>query len=161
MFLGSRSSAGRIYANKYMGNFVSNQTLINEIMSFNPVPENLKRGKILDPYLRELLAEQDKNICLNQDKTLGNLQQRIAFVHGPLTKIWTAMAAEEESYLAEEGETNPLFEMSKLFDQVFLLLGQAMNSCSYFRRFNVLMSFVGDKKRVKSMLKYNAAAFTD
>ena len=91
------------YANKYMDNFVSNQTLINEIMSFNPVPENLKRGKILDPYLRELLAEQDKNICLNQDKTLGNLQQRIAFVHGPLTKIWTAMAAEKESYLAEEG----------------------------------------------------------
>ena len=28
-------------------------------LSFNPVPENL-RGKILDPYLRELLAEQDK-----------------------------------------------------------------------------------------------------
>ena len=161
MFLGSRSSAGRIYANKYMDNFVSNQTLINEIMSFNPVPENLKRGKILDPYLRELLAEQDKYICLNQDKTLGNLQQRIAFVYGPLTKIWTAMETEKESYLAEEGETNSLFEMSKLFDQVFLLLGQAMNSCFSFRRFNVLMSFVGDKERVESMLKDNATAFTD
>ena len=97
-----------------MGNFVSNQTLINEIMSFNPVSENLKRGKILDPYLRELLAEQDKYICLNQDKTLGNLQQRIAFVYGPLTKVWTALEA--ESYLAAERETNPLFEMSKLFD---------------------------------------------
>ena len=83
MFLGSRSSAGRIYANKYMDNFVSNQTLINKIMSFNPVPQNLKRGKILDPYLRELLAKQDKYICLNQDKTLGNLQQRIAF------RVWT------------------------------------------------------------------------
>ena len=45
------------YVDKYMDNFVSNQTLINEIMSFNPVPENLKYGKILDPYLRELLAE--------------------------------------------------------------------------------------------------------
>ena len=149
------------YANKYMDNFVSNQTLINEIMSFNPVPKNSKRGKTLDPYLRELLAEQDKYICLNQDKTLGNLQQRIAFVYGPLTKIWTAMEAEKESYLAEEGEANPLFEMSKLFDQVVLLLGQAMNSCSYIRRFNVLMSFVGDKKRVESMLKDNATAFSD
>ena len=161
MFLGSSSSAGRIYANKYMDNFVSNQTLINEIMSFNPVPENLKRGKILDPYLRKLLAKQDKYIGLNQDKTLDNLQQRIAFVYGPVTKIWTAMEAEKESYLVEEGETNHLFEMSKLFDQVFLLLGQAMNSCSSFRRFNVLMSFVGDRKRVKSMLKDNATAFTD
>ena len=95
------------YTNKHMGNFVSNQTLINEIMSFNPVPEHLKRGKILDPYLRELLAEQDKYICLNQGKTLGNLQQRIAFVYGPLTKIWTAMETKKESYLADEGETNP------------------------------------------------------
>ena len=149
------------YANKYMDNFVSNQALINEIMSSNPVPENLKRGKILDLYLRELLAEQDKYICLNQDKTLGNLQQRIAFVYGSLTNIWTAMETEKESYLAEEGETNPLFEMSKLFDQVNLLLCQAMNSCSDIWRFNVLMSFVGDKKRVESMLKDNATAFLD
>ena len=42
-------------------------------MSFNPVPENLKKGKIRDQYLRELLVEQDKYICLNQDKTLRNL----------------------------------------------------------------------------------------
>ena len=53
------------FTNKYMDNFVSNQKLISEIMSFNPVSENVKRGKILDPYLRELLAEQDKYICLN------------------------------------------------------------------------------------------------
>ena len=96
-------------------------------MSFNSVPENLKRVKIVDPYLREFLAEQDKYICLNQDETLGNLQQRIAFVYGPLAKIWTAMEAEKESYFAGEGETNSLFEMSKLFDQVILLLEQAMN----------------------------------
>ena len=54
--------------------FLSNQTSINEIMSFNPVPENLKRVKILDPYSKVLLAEQDKYICLNQNKTLSNLQ---------------------------------------------------------------------------------------
>ena len=83
------------YASKYMDNFVSNQTLINEIMSFNPVTENLKRGKILEPYLRELLAERDKYTFLNQDKTLVNLQQRIAFLYGPLTKIWTAIEAEK------------------------------------------------------------------
>ena len=67
----------------------------------------------------------------------------------------------KKSYVADEGETNPLFEMSKLFDQVILLLGQAMNSCSYIRRFNVLMSFVGNKKRVESMFKDNATAFSD
>ena len=71
------------------------------------------------------------------------------------------MATEKESYVADEVENKPLFEMSKLFDQVILLLGQAMNSCSYIRHFNVLMSSVGDKKRVESLLKDNATAFSD
>ena len=48
--------------NKYVEKFVSNQTSINEIMSFNLMPENLKRVKILDSFLRILLAEQDKYI---------------------------------------------------------------------------------------------------
>ena len=51
--------------------------------------------------------------------------------------------------------------MSKLFDQVILLLRQAMNSCSYIRHFNVLMSFVGDKKRIDSMLKDSTTAFSE
>ena len=36
-----------------------------------------------------------------------------------------------------------------------------MLSLSYIRRFNVLMSFIGDKKRVESVLKDNATAFLD
>ena len=48
------------YANKYMDNIVSNQTLINEIMSFCPVPENLKNPKII---FKRTAAEQDKDIC--------------------------------------------------------------------------------------------------
>ena len=44
------------YADKYMDNFVSKQTLINKITSFNPVPENLKKDKILDLCLKELLV---------------------------------------------------------------------------------------------------------
>lgn len=56
-----------------MDNFVSNQTLTNEIMSFNLMPENLKKGKILYLYLRELLVEQDKFIYLSLGKTLSNL----------------------------------------------------------------------------------------
>ena len=44
------------YADKYMDNFVSKQTLINKITSFNPAPENLKKDKILDLCLKELLV---------------------------------------------------------------------------------------------------------
>ena len=70
------------------------------------------------------------------------------------------MEVERESYLADEGETNLLFEMSKLFDQVILLLRQTMNSFSYIRRFNILMSYVGDNKIVEYMLKDNSTAFS-
>ena len=47
-----------------------------------------------------------------------------------------------------------------LFDHVILLLGQAMKSCLCIRHFNVLMSFVGDKKRAESVLKHNATEYT-
>ena len=119
------------FANNYMDSFVSNQTLINEIMSFNVPPENLKKDKNLDPYLGEQLADQDKYICLNQDKTLSNFQQIIAFVYEPLTKIWIAMESEKEPCVADERETIHLLEMPNHFDQVILLLEKAMDLCSY------------------------------
>ena len=146
------------YGNKYIDSSVSNQTLINEIMSFNPVQESLNKGKTLDPFLRELLAEQSKCICLN--KTLSNLQQRIAFVYGPLTKIWTAMETEKESDVADQGESNSLLERPKLFDQLIYFLDRLFY-VSCIRSFNVFMSFVGDQKIVESMLKYNATAFAE
>ena len=71
------------------------------------------------------------------------------------------MKAEKESYIADEGKNNHRLRLSKFFDQVILLLEQAMNSRSYIRRFNVLMSFVGDKKRTESMLKDNTTAFSE
>ena len=46
-------------------------------------------------------------------------------------------------------------------DQVVLLLGQAVNTCVYIRRFNILMSFISDKEKVKIMLKENAEASRD
>ena len=119
------------FANNYMDSFVSNQTLINEIMSFKVPPENLKKDKNLDPYLGEQLADQDKYICLNQNKTLSNFQQIIAFVYEPLTKIWTAMESEKEPCVADERGTIHLLEMPNHFDQVILLLEKAMDLCSY------------------------------
>ena len=86
------------------------------------MPEKLKKGKIVPPPLRKLLAEQDKYSYLNQEKNLSNLKQRIIFVYGPLTKIWTAMEAEKEAYVAYEWKTNLLLKISNFFDQAILLL---------------------------------------
>ena len=51
--------------------------------------------------------------------------------------------------------------MYYLMDQVFLLLGQVINSFAYIRRFNILMSFMSDKKKIEMMLKQNAESFRD
>ena len=44
------------------------------------------------------------------------------------------MEAEKEPYGVDEGGNKFLFEISKLFDQVTLVLGQVMNLCPYIRR---------------------------
>ena len=58
------------------------------------------------------------------------------------------MKSENESYVEDERKLP-------------LLPGQAVNSCFCIRRLNVLMPVVGDKKRAESMLKDNAAAFSE
>ena len=71
------------------------------------------------------------------------------------------MKAEKESCLSNERKNNPFIRYFKALYQVILLFGQAMNSCLYIIRFNVLMSFVGDKKIAESMLKDNATVFSE
>ena len=71
------------------------------------------------------------------------------------------MEAEKESYVEDKVKNNSLLEMSKLFNQVILPLGQAMNLCSYITHFNFLMFFVGDEEREDSVLKDNATAVSE
>ena len=56
-----------------------------------------------------------------------------------LSCTWTAIRTEKESLEA--------------LDQAILLLGQSMNTIFYIRRFNILMSFVNDNKKLESMIK--------
>ena len=62
---------------------------------------------------------------------MGNLQQIIAFMYEPITKISTAMESEKEPCVADERETIHLLEMPNHFDQVILLLEKAMDLCWY------------------------------
>ena len=70
------------------------------------------------------------------------------------------MEAEKEASMGSEDESN-LEEILSFFDHIILLLGQAMNTCSHFRRFNILMALLGDKKRTEAMLMNNASAFAE
>lgn len=92
-----------------------------------------------------------------------NIQQRISFTMGPLCRLWSLMEGEKTSLSSspdvDQNQLESINMMSQLFDQTILLLGQAYNSCSYLRMFNVLMSFIPDKKKVESMLKEMSSSF--
>ena len=51
----------------------------------------------------------------------------------------------------EEMSDHLLSGISDLFDQVVLLLGQAINSCSHKMRFNILLTFLNDNKKSNVM----------
>ena len=55
----------------------------------------IKGENLLDPYLWELMVEQNKCIPLSQDKSLLNLQKKIASVYGPLCRIWVVLEMEK------------------------------------------------------------------
>lgn len=55
-------------------------------------------------------------------------------------------------------DDHSLSEISDLFDQVILLLGQVTYSCSYIRRLNILIRFFNDKNQAEIMFKENIAA---
>lgn len=136
-----------------MNSFKPNAALEEGILRDNPIPLNIMKEKMLDTHLRELPTEQDKRIALNQDRLVANIQQRISFTMGPLCRLWSMMEVEKNALLAstetDDIQSTNIGPMSELFDQTVLLFGQAYNSCSYLRRFNVLMSFMPDKKRVR------------
>ena len=62
---------------------------------------------------------------------------------GPLSKIWTAVELARSSQ-QDSVEVN-LKEIQELVEQTVLLMGQAMNSISYYRRFYMLLTLATAK----------------
>ena len=131
------------YANKHMEKIFSNQLLQKEITF------------LILYQAMYLMLKLWTNIWENW------LQSRkTTFATAKISYKQTAMEAEKEVPMGSEDESN-LEEILSFFDHIILLLGQAMNTCSYFRRFNILMALLGDKKRTEAMLMNNASAFAE
>ena len=140
--------------------YVSDKVLKERILDENPVPENVIRTKKLDSFLKELLEEKGKKFCIKADTNLMNIQDRIRYVFGPLSKVWTMVEEEKEAvfqHAADDPEMQESVESVKdsctLVEQIVTLLGQAMNSLSYQRRHNILSALSVDKAKAKELLK--------
>ena len=70
---------------------------------------------------------------------------------GPLSKIWTAV---ESARLSQENSVEvDLKEIQEFVEQTVLLLGQASNSISYYRRFYMLLALTNSPQQSKQMLR--------
>ena len=70
--------------------------------------------------------------------------------------MWQAIDLETKNEMITVDD--PMWKMKELFDQTVIVLGQAMNTCAYTRRFNILMEFFGDKLKVENLLRNSRAS---
>ena len=68
------------------------------ILTTNPIPENVKGAQNLDEYIQKLLFDDNKLSTLNlKKKTQKSTQEKLASILGPLTRLWNIMEAKRKA----------------------------------------------------------------
>ena len=67
-----------------------------------PIPANIDTPPKLDPYIKELLLDNNLKKVLFTDQTLFNIQTSIHNIMGPLSTMWLAAEEEKQSILSAE-----------------------------------------------------------
>ena len=139
------------YANVNFDTYIKETDLIKAVLNKSPVPENINPVKTLDDFVKDILKDKKKQKDLDFDNVLEKIQGRNQSVIGPLSKIWTAV---EPARLSQEDsvEVN-LKEIQEFVEQAVLLLGQASNSISYYKRFNMLLGPTNSPQQSKQILR--------
>ena len=107
--------------------------------------------KTLHDFVKDILKNKKKQKDLDFDNVLEKIQGRNRSVMGPLSKIWTAV---ESARLSQEDSVEvDLKEIKEFVEQTVLLLGQASNSISYYRRFYMLLALTNSPQQSKQMLR--------
>ena len=123
----------------------------------------MKETQKLDGRIREHLSDNKKLPNLNQEKTLKGTQEKVASILGPLTRLWNIMEAEREALPDSNNDeaTSGHMEIATLFEQSILLIGQAFNAVTYYRRLNILDTLIDNSIRVKEILKERSLDLED
>lgn len=84
------------YVHKYMATHASEKDIKDHILLQNPVPINLKKVPGFDSYIKELLMENNKSVTLKNERVLKSVQEKLAIVMGPLSRLWKIMEENHE-----------------------------------------------------------------
>ena len=145
----SRRSDIDLEARKAKRKIIGNLTKV--VLIKNLVPENINPVKTLDDFVKDALKDKKKQKDLNFDNVLEKSQGQNGSVMGPSSKIWTAI--ESARLLQEDSVEVEPKEIQEFVEQTVLLLGQASNSISYYRRFCMLWSLTNSPQQSQKMLK--------
>ena len=91
---------------------------------------------------------------MQEDKLLQKMQQKVLYVLGPLSKIWTIEKfgkLNSTQCKTDSVEIN-LVEFKELTEQSILMLGQVFNNITYNRRLSVLKRF-NEKTQIQTNVK--------
>ena len=139
------------YANVNFDTYIKETDLIKVVLIKNPVPENINLVKTLDDFVKGVLKDKKKQKDVDFDNVLEKAQGRNRSVMGPLLKIWTAV---ESARLSQKDSVEvDLKEIQEFVEQTVLLLGQALNSISYYRSFDMLLALTNSLPQSKQMLR--------
>ena len=117
--------------------------------------------------IKSLLLEKKAKETLSLDKAIYSTQEEIGNIFGPLSRIWVFLggqknAAHEQISQIEYDileDVTEMFTTAKdcccIMDMSITMIGQAYNFFSYYRRRNVFMAIMGDKKKVKDNMSEN------
>ena len=125
------------YANVNFNTHIKETDLIKTVLIKNPAPENINPVKTLDDFVKDILKDKKKQKDIDFDNVLEKIQGRNRSVMGPLSKIWTAV---DSARLSQEDSVEVDLKEIQFVKTTALLLRQASNSISYYRRFYMLLA---------------------
>ena len=107
------------YVHRYMNIKIQDKEVKEKILTFNPVPRNIKKVPELDSYMKELLVENNKTQTLHIEKLLKSIQERDRNVLGPLSKIWSMTESERDAVDKEDEEAASSFILFQRNNRTF------------------------------------------
>lgn len=123
------------YANEASEEFIPEKELKEQVLLEAPRPSNLDPIKVLDESLGNVLKKEHPQ-SLELDRMLKKVQERVADIMGPLSKVW--MMVENVRTATEEEELPSPEEVAKTVEKTVTMVGQCLNVLTYERRRNVL-----------------------
>ena len=127
------------YANNYMSKYVNDKGLKEKIRTENPFPTNIDKVKVMDEFLKGIMKDKMKSNEIILDSILEKVQKKTRDIFGPLARMWDYLenVVKKPSDEGESVSVN-LEGLLSYTQQTVLVLGQALNTVSYHRKYNAL-----------------------